>query len=233
MSKYAMTAKDAGVYAKRTANPVVINGAPVTVYLNKGENGKGWDAFVSDFPGDVVPVHGKTQDDAVDAMITHLTVVAGTGIGETDDTADTADTADTDTAEPVAEIIEPETETETETETEATDTADTAEPAKGDKERAALIAHAVKRAREAAQSFRRGEMPSGTANGIVIKALQEVTDLVSSLTGGERKERMANYAVRLGEHYYGITGGGDTVLSDAQRSRAGKKFRKVCAEYAA
>lgn len=227
MPEFKTTAKGVDApFVKRTVDPVEILGTSYDIHFTKGEGDKGWRAFAS---ADISSANasGKTLDGAVLALRSHMEDVA-----EEDAPTDVTETGAVSESAPVAVDDTPEVPAD-------------GEPVKGEdahrapevpgSEAAAMIGKAVKEARDAYGAYTRGEMDASEARRAAGIACTVVADMSESARLEGLAEdvvtRLYTYGIRIAEHYCARTGGGrGGALTDAQRSRAFKKFRKVCGE---
>lgn len=235
MPEFKTTAKGADApFVKRTAGTVETVAGEFVVYFTKGEGDKGWRAFAS--PSlDSANASGKTLDGAVIALRDHLTDVAEADSMGSDAPAEiTPDAPAEITPDAPAEIAEPVKVDETETETEeapeiAPESVKVPDAMTGSKA-AALILSSVTSARDAYTS---GQTDANDVAMVACKTVAELCETAkTSGADAARVARLYDYGTKLAEHYYGKTGGGNSVLTDAQRSRAWKKLNKVCRELA-
>lgn len=84
--------------------------------------------------------------------------------------------------------------------------------------------------RDAYHAYTRGEVAKSDAQGTADAARSVVATMKEAEFGSAAEQRLHTYGARLAGHYCARTGGDGTVLTDAQRSRAWKKFRKVSGE---
>lgn len=217
MPEYKTTAKGVEApFVRRTASPVVILGTEYTIYFTKGVGDKGWHAFISaDLESAEMNASGKTLDDAVNALKAYMESTAVDDMGADNATPENeefgSDSEDTDTAPADPAPVESDTAPEPEGTT-------------------AKVIEAVMGSRDAYHAYTRGEVAKSDAQGTADAARSVVATMKEAEFGSAAEQRLHTYGARLAGHYCARTGGDGTVLTDAQRSRAWKKFRKVSGE---